>query len=94
MTEADVVWFSKRTKVFSQEVYEKGRESQRPHSRNSDMTELVEKTDPEDKKDKNEEDTFLCTVCFERVKDGNQAVILSCRHVLHCPCAEQWFKQR
>ena len=35
---------------------------------------------------------IVCTVCLEGVKDGIQVIILTCRHVLHSGCAEQWFR--
>ena len=100
LTEADILWFSKRTKVFSHEVYQRNSsdKSQQEHVENS--AQKMNAVLPIDKQDIDEvafndkivnnetAEEIVCTVCLEKVKDGIQVIILTCRHVLHSGCAE------
>jgi len=38
-------------------------------------------------------DTGICTVCLEEFQDGEEILVLPCRHIFHDPCVMQWLEK-
>ena len=41
-----------------------------------------------------DEDTFECTICLTEVEEGDRVGILSCQHIFHAECLQQWISRR
>ena len=36
----------------------------------------------------------ICAVCLKKIKSGTMIYLLACKHILHKPCADDWFKTK
>jgi len=41
-----------------------------------------------------DDDTFECTICLTEVEEGDRVGILSCQHIFHAECLQQWISRR